>query len=129
MKTSVFGLAEPALMLSEKRASLLAHNLVNSATPHYKARDIDFKQALHEANNAKLQGTLNKTHGSHIRTMNTATDQKLLYRIPMQVNSNGNTVDNEIERKNYMTNALNYEASLTFIQNKVDSLMKAIKGD
>ncbi len=48
----IFGLSEQALKLSEDRSVMLSNNLVNSSTPHYKAKDIDFHQALQEANQA-----------------------------------------------------------------------------
>jgi flagellar basal-body rod protein FlgB len=40
----------------------------------------------------------------------------------------GNTVDGEIERKNFIENALRYQVNLTFIQNKSDELTKAMGG-
>jgi flagellar basal-body rod protein FlgB len=41
----------------------------------------------------------------------------------------GNTVDDEIERKNFMENSLRYQMNLTFISNKSSELLKAIKGE
>lgn len=36
------GVHANALILREKRNDMLASNIANAATPHYKARDIDF---------------------------------------------------------------------------------------
>ena len=51
-----------------------------------------------------------------------------MYRVPMQTSMDGNTVDENIERKNFIENSLRYQVSLTFIQNESAELMKAIKG-
>ena len=44
-----FGPHATALQLRAERAQLLAANLANADTPGFKARDIDFKQALASA--------------------------------------------------------------------------------
>ena len=38
-----FGLHDDALALRSKRNNILASNIANAATPHFKARDIDFE--------------------------------------------------------------------------------------
>ena len=43
---NAFGIHEQALKLRSRRAELLASNMANADTPGFKARDIDFKQAL-----------------------------------------------------------------------------------
>ena len=43
---SYLGVHAQALMVESRRTELLASNLANADTPNYKARDIDFKQAL-----------------------------------------------------------------------------------
>jgi flagellar basal-body rod protein FlgB len=126
MADSIFGLSEKALQLVEGRSVLLTNNLVNSSTPHYKARDIDFHKALANANEVYQ---LDNTNKNHIQASNEMGGEQIRYRVPMQMSLDGNTVDDEIERKNFMENALRYQVNLTFIQNKSDELMKAIKGD
>lgn len=126
MSDSIFGLSEKALQLVEGRSVLLTNNLVNSSTPHYKARDFDFHKALENAGDTYQ---LNNTNKNHIQVANEVGGAQVRYRVPMQMSLDGNTVDDEIERKNFMENALRYQVNLTFIQNKSDELMKAIKGD
>ncbi|HET6943144.1 MAG TPA: flagellar basal body protein, partial [Sphingomicrobium sp.] len=46
---SLFGIHATALRLREQRMALLASNIANSATPNYKARDLDFRAALDAA--------------------------------------------------------------------------------
>jgi flagellar basal-body rod protein FlgB len=123
----IFGLAEKALNAAEQRATLISTNLVNSSTPGYKAKDINFDDVMKSVDNS---GNLIATNAKHIQSP--AADiggLPIQYRIPMQVSMDGNTVDPEIERKNFMQNSLKYQLSMTFIQNKTDQLMKALKGE
>lgn len=122
----IFGLSERALQLSEDRAVLLTQNLVNSSTPHYKSKDIDFSKTLKEAN--KTYG-LKATNTRHLAGSSPLSGERLMYRVPMQNSLDGNTVDTEIERKNFIENALRYQVSLTFVQNKSEQLLAAIKGE
>lgn len=125
---SIFGLSEKALRLTEDRSVLLTNNIANSSTPHYKARDIDFHQTLQETNS--ITPNLLTTHANHIKPSSEQdSGAHTMYRVPMQMSLDGNTVDEEIERKNFIENALNYQVNLTFIKNKTDELRKAIKGE
>lgn len=127
MVDSVFGLSEKALSLCEDRAVMLTNNIVNSSTPHYKAKDIDFNKAVQQANDTSASLAL--TNPSHIASTDTISNAQTLYRVPMQNSLDGNTVDSELERKSFIENALHYQVNLTFVQNKSDQLMKAIKGE
>ncbi len=122
----IFGLTERALQMSEDRAVLLTNNVVNSSTPHYKAKDIDFNGILQ---GLKQDTNLSATNSRHLPASNQLGGAKVLYRIPHQMNLDGNTVDDEIERKNFLENSLRYQVGLTFVQNKSDQLMKALKGE
>jgi len=124
----LFGVSAKALALSEDRASLITNNLVNSSTPNYKARDFDFGKEMQKAGQA-MSG-MQTTHSNHIHSSSqTATAADIKYRIPMQNSMDGNTVDPEIERKNFLQNSIKYQVSLSFVQSKGDQLMKAIKGE
>ncbi len=127
MSDDIFGLSEKALKLSEDRAVLLTNNIVNGSTPHYKAKDIDFHKLVKQA--AGDSDALAVTQTGHLRPTNEMNGEPTMYRIPMQASKDGNTVDEEIERKSFLENALNYQVNLTFIKNKSDQLMKAIKGE
>jgi flagellar basal-body rod protein FlgB len=127
MADSIFGLSEKALSLCEDRAVTLTNNIVNSSTPHYKAKDIDFYKLVQQA--GEDPGSLATTNTAHIKPTEMASSENMLYRVPMQTSADGNTVDSDLERKSFIENALHYQVNLTFIQNKTDQLMKAIKGD
>lgn len=126
MGFSIFGMSEKALQLCEDRAEILTNNIVNASTPHYKAKDMDFHEALLDA---KSTTNLEGDQPGHIVSSTAAENHKLLYRIPNQMNMDGNTVDDDIERKNFVENAMRYQVNLTFVKNKTDELMKAMKGD
>ena len=53
----------------------------------------------------------------------------LLYRTPMQPSLDGNTVDSDMEMAEFSRNALDFQASLTFLQSKFRGLKSAIRGE
>jgi flagellar basal-body rod protein FlgB len=53
----------------------------------------------------------------------------LLYRNPTQASLDGNTVDVVREQVEFSSNAMQYQASLRFLEGKLRSLLTAIKGD
>ncbi len=123
-----FGIHERALLLRSQRAEVLAANLANADTPGYKARDFDFKAML--ANEVDSGSRLHTTQSGHIQTeAGMVPPAQLLYRTPMQPSLDGNTVDSEQEHTAFSANAIEYQASLSFINSKITSLRKAIKGE
>ena len=106
-----FGIHESALRVRSERLALLAKNIANADTPQFKARDIDFKQAL-------LKGekqTMRSTHANHFQISKTAGGSDALkYRVPFNNSMDGNT---------------DYRATLSFIENKSNSIKRALRGD
>lgn len=125
---SIFGLSEKALQLCEDRSVMLSNNVVNSSTPNYKARDIDFQKLLQQEESNQTN-TLATSQAGHLSGLADTGSESALYRVPMQKSLDGNTVDENLERKDFIENAINYQVNLTFIQNKSEQLMKAIKGE
>lgn len=124
---NALGIHQYSVGVRERRAEVLASNIANADTPGFKARDFSFKDALASA----TQGSsfnLSKTSERHIsggRSM--ASD--LQYRIPNQPDTgDGNTVDVQTERTNFMQNSMEYQASLSFLSSKMQTMRKAIKG-
>ena len=52
----------------------------------------------------------------------------LVYRTVTQASIDNNTVDVNVERAQFADNAMRYEASLTFINSKLKSLLAAVQG-
>jgi len=122
---SALGIHEQALMLRESRAQLLAHNLANADTPGFLARDVDFRQLLRDATN-EGKGP----RRSHPRHLGAAGGEPgtpaLMYREPTQPSMDGNTVDEQVEMAQFARNALDFQASLTFLKSKLSGLRTAI---
>ena len=121
-----------ALRVRDQRQQVLASNIANADTPHYKARDLDFKATLQGA----LQGTaasggvaLAATTPGHLAgNHGLAADAGLLYRTPAQGSVDGNTVDMDAERAAFADNAVHYEFNLTRLSQQIKNLMAVIQG-
>ena len=122
------GIHARALELRAYRAQLLATNIANADTPNYKAVDIDFKTALSKAQSGQLP--LSITNPNQIQTVGSDGSQyQLMYRVPMQPAQDGNTVDTQIEQAEFTRNAVQHQASLMFLSNRVKGILAAIKGE
>ena len=125
--SDAFGIHESGLALRGRRAEVLANNIANADTPGYQARDLDFRQLLADEGSKYTQ--LRATHSAHLESGALAGEAGLMYRTPLQPSIDGNTVDMQIEQAEYMKNALQFQASLTFLNGKVRGLMSAIRGE
>ncbi len=128
MKLQPFAQHVEALKLREHRHQVLSSNIANADTPHYKARDIDFAQALRQAQapDARLQ----RTSERHIGGWNAGRPggAELKYRLPTQPALDGNTVEADVEQAAYAENAIRYRATLGFLDSSIKTIRYAIKG-
>jgi len=121
------GITQHTVGIRSKRAEIIASNIVNGDTPHYKAKDLDFASALRGAK-SNLNSSMARTHDKHF-SINSTMDDGVAYRVPNQPDTgDGNTVDVQVERNLYMKNALEYQSSLQFLGGKFKGLRLAIKG-
>lgn len=112
---SLFGIHGAALELRAQRLGVLSANIANASTPGYKARDIDFTAALKAAS----QGAgLAQAAGAATR-----------YRVPVMPALDGNTVEMATEQTAFAENAVGYEATLNMIQDRVQTVTRALKGE
>jgi len=119
-----------ALNLQARRQELLASNIANADTPHYKARDIDFRSALASAM-GKPGGalTMQTTSPRHLPMAGATPFEGFIgYRQELQSAVDGNTVNMDVERAAFAENSLHYEASLTFINSLLSGMRTAITG-
>ena len=114
-----------ALILRERRNGILASNIANAATPHFKARDFDFSAAYAQA---RGQGALETRHARHFATAQGAGGE-LAYRAPVNPSLDGNTVELAVEQMEFSENALRYQTSLMFLNRRISGLMRAISGE
>lgn len=132
--SSYMGVHGDALPLREQRMKLIASNLANADTPGYQAQDIDFNTALDAAARQRLgsqagANALSTTSERHLSDA-IATGQ-LPFQFTRQASQpslDGNTVDPDAERAAYGRAALEYRASLSFVESKVRTLLTAITG-
>ena len=123
---TALGIEPKALVFREKRGEILGANLANADTPNFKARDVDFKSVLKQTMPSSVG--MKSTHERHIVPPRQLFEANLMYRNPYQVSLDGNTVEAHIEQAKYSENAVQYEASLQFINNKFSGLMTAVRG-
>ena len=123
------GIHQYTLGIRAQRAEVLASNIANADTPHYKARDVDFSSALQAAKGRQQGMSMAATSEKHF-DLKALTAQHVQYRVPDQPDTgDGNTVDMQKEQQAFMQNALEYQMSLGFLDGKFAGMKKAWKGD
>jgi flagellar basal-body rod protein FlgB len=123
------GIHAQAMPLREQRMKLIASNLSNADTPGYKARDLDFDAALRQAQGQAGSGALNATAEQHYAISSPdGLNPFQMLRPGVQPSLDGNTVDPDTERAAYGRAALEYRASLSFVESKVRTMLTAITG-
>lgn len=135
--TSTLDFHAKALVLRAERQRIIASNIANADTPGYAGRDINFKDAMNEAAgsggptlspSASSDGTSNPHHIALQATTATLSSAALKYTTQSQPALDGNSVDMDRERANFVDNSVRYEATLRFINNQAKTLMSAIQG-
>ncbi|MBD9416476.1 flagellar basal body rod protein FlgB [Pseudomonas sp. PDM16] len=129
---NALGIHETALGFRAQRAEVLASNIANADTPHYKARDLDFAAVLAEQND-KQGGKhfgLSRTNSQHIAADGIElADPALRYRTPFHPSIDQNSVDMQQEQANYAENAVQFQASFTLLNSKFKGLVGALRGE
>lgn len=132
---TALGFHQDALRVRAQRQEIIAANIANADTPHYKARDIDFKATMQQATKQVAGGGLStvktsEKHLDNIATNNTSSagPGEALFRPIIQGSVDGNTVDMDIERNAFADNAIRYEASLLMINGQIKKMLTAIQG-
>ncbi len=123
----LFGVHLVAAQLREHRAGVLAANIANADTPHFKARDVDFGALLKQATGRGI--TLRATHAAHVAPSASPGSAELKYRNPQQASLDGNTVDAHVEHAAFAENALQYQTSLQFLDSRIKGVLKALTGE
>ena len=83
-----------SLGLRSKRNEILASNIANAATPHFKARDINFEEELLKQ---EKMGPLLTSNSRHYALQSKTTGAETLYRQPVSPSLDGNTVEMAVE--------------------------------
>ncbi|MFK5892606.1 MAG: flagellar basal body rod protein FlgB [Pseudomonadota bacterium] len=121
------GVHDDALILRSKRTEIIAANIANADTPGYKAQDIDFKQAMKNAQAGDSSFKMKTTNGKHIQGSASAVDNEIKYRTNTQPSIDGNTVETHVEKAAFAKNALEYTYTLEVLSRKFSGIKKAMR--
>ncbi len=116
-----------ALQVRTQRMEVISGNLANANTPGYKARDIDFSKAMKTAQKGQTTGSdMLRTHENHM-VGTSRMQSEIDFRIPNQPDTgDGNTVDAQTERNEFLETGMRYEASLMLLNGKFKGMKKAL---
>ena len=125
MIDSALGVHAQALGLRSQRMEVLSKNIANADTPNFKAQDIDFMKVLQGAKDEMV----NTTNKKHIPMLSPETSNGLMYRIPFNVAFDGNTVEMNVEQAKFGQSAVEYQTTLSILENRVSGIRRALRGD
>ncbi|BAB13042.1 flagellar basal-body rod protein flgB [Buchnera aphidicola str. APS (Acyrthosiphon pisum)] len=112
------------------RQEILSANIANADTPGYKSIDFNFKNELNKTlYKNKKTIFLKKTSPNHLNEKH--KNLFLLKTIPVltnQIKQDGNTVNMDRERIEFLNNSIKYQSSLVFIKNEIKNMMYVLKG-
>ena len=123
---SAFGIHQQALDLRGQQMEVIARNIANSDTPHFKARDLDFKAVLNETQSGH---SLKTTQSMHIKSASSMGQGDMVYTTPYNTSADGNTVELSVEQAKYGKAAAEYQATLRFLEGSMSGVRKALRGD
>jgi flagellar basal-body rod protein FlgB len=121
-----------ALNFREMRQELISSNVANANTPGFKAKKMDFEEALARALDVDGQMQMGVTDGRHHTVGNGGFNnlEPEIYDNPNGVVSeNGNTVDVEAEMAQMAENKLMYDALVQLINKKMGIMKYAINSE
>ena len=121
---------QTALNTRAYRQQVIASNIANADTPNFKARDVDFREALKGALAGKSGSlALSTTSARHLAAAGASPlEANLKFRNDQQGAIDGNTVNMDVERSAFAENAIQYQASVTFINGLITGMQRAIQG-
>lgn len=125
------GIHETAFKLRAERASVLSSNIANANTPNYKAKDINFQEALQQRMEPQSSPfKMEATSAGHMGfSQGSDAMVERYYRTPLQPSIDGNTVEEQVEHAAFMENTLEFQTAFTMLNSKFKGLTKAIKGE
>jgi flagellar basal-body rod protein FlgB len=128
MIDSTTKLLERVLDMRMQSHQVHTSNIANANVPHYKAKKVEFDQAVHEA----LQNAERKDiERAYEQELDKAVQEIKadVYEDPLAImNGNGNTVNMEREQTDLAKNTIAYEAAINLV-NKRLAMQKYVFGD
>lgn len=111
------------------RHGVVSANIANAETPGYKAKKLDFEEALSRAIDHEGLGKAHTSDDEHFLMGQGAISRARadVYDNPdVNVTNDGNTVDMEKELSNLAENSILYRAALQLINKKMGALRYAV---
>ena len=120
----IFGVHEKAMSLRQRRLALLGQNIANADTPHYKAKDIDFKKIMAKETDFSIK----LSQPGHMNSTN-SRNPALIFRTPNNPATDGNTVELNYEQAQFGKESARYTATLQFLENRIGGIRRALRGE
>ena len=121
---NTFAQAQTMLSLRGQRMEILSRNIANADTPHYKAKDIDFKKIMAKETDFSIKlsqpGHMNST---------SSRNPALIFRTPNNPAADGNTVELNYEQAQFGKESARYTATLQFLENRIGGIRRALRGE
>ncbi|MUV39970.1 Flagellar basal body rod protein FlgB [Lentibacillus sp. JNUCC-1] len=119
---------EHGLDFASAKNKAISNNIANVDTPHYKAKNVQFKDELHKFMDEPLAAK--RTHPKHLtfsagnpqQPYRTSNNSQTVY------NHNGNNVDIDKEMAELAKNQIYYQALIDRLNGKFGSLQTVIRG-
>ncbi len=121
-----------SLKYRQLRQELIASNIANAETPGYRAKKIDFEEALARALDTDDQMNMKVTDGKHFNVGNGGfknLQPEIVETDDGIVSQDGNTVDRDKELAEMAENKIMYDASVQLLNKKLGLLKYAISTD
>lgn len=123
-------LIERTLDLRGQRHQVIASNVANEETPHFRAKEMQFQESLTKAHQGKPGVMLISTHARHMGLTGDAMARVTgrVSELPSpDVPLDANTVNLEYEMAKLSDNAMHYNTAATIVAARLRHLLTAIR--
>lgn len=121
-----FRTIEKSLDFATAKNRTITSNIANVDTPHYKAKDVIFKDVLSDAMARPIQAK--RTHEKHLPFSNERHTFRTIHRRDTVYHHNGNNVDIDKEMADLAKNQIYYQSLIDRLNGKFRSLQTVIRG-
>jgi flagellar basal-body rod protein FlgB len=119
-----------AIQFRQLKQGVLNTNIANAETPGFKAKKVDFEEALSRAVDVQGLGRMSTEHGDHFPVNGNAISKVSadVYENPdIPMSNDGNSVDLEREMAELAENSILYKAAIQLINKKLAGVAYAIE--
>jgi len=123
------GLLERAMDLRGARQRVIASNVANEETPGYRAKELQFKEALSQATKGTTMVQVRSTHSRHIVLGGEGVQARgRVTEVPTaDLPLDANSVNLDTEMAKLSDNAMHYNTAATVTSMRIRQLLSAIR--